>query len=353
MPQRTAHSDSFKHIIGQGFALDVQKALNNKQRLMAIKGDAHNQYFNNNSPWIKLASSVKVLADNNGKNKLISAGLPPNTFLGNKLATNFYLFSEMKAGRAERETVTVGDLYNATPSLIQKGAEFLLGEDITNKISNSEIGLYSHGPTTFYSSGKNAGIAGRHGGSFTSAYGFGDLEFGIRPLPGITDLQIETLGNNGSLRKATLKIKAFNKMQFNIIELLYLRLGFHVLVEFGNRLYIKNNLSVGNVGTTLMEQKWFGDENFVDLNDPGLIGIGQQIAQLNEDIVIQGANLERAQSEFDAAENLRNVASDAIDESYKKDYEAALRYAQEVTAGEGHYRLLYNYKDSDEQRSAD
>ncbi len=314
MATRTAHSDSFKHIIGQGFALNVQKALNNKQRLMAIKGDAHNQYFNNNSPWIKVASSVKVLPDNNGKNKLANSNLPTN-FLGNKLATNFYLFSEMKAGRAVTRQESV--------------------------------------ETQFYSSGKNAGIAGRQGGSFSSAYGFGDLEFGIRPLPGITDLQIETLGNNGSLRKATLKIKAFNKMQFNIIELLYLRLGFHLLVEFGNRLYIKDNLSVGNVGTTLMEQKWFGDENFVDLNDPGLIGIGQQIAEINEDIIVQGANLERAQSEFDAAENARNIASDAIQSSYKKDYNSALTYAQNTTTGEGHSRLLFNSEDSDEKRSAD
>mgnify|MGYP003132254832 FL=1 len=349
MPQRTAHSDSFKHIIGQGFAVDVQKALNNKQKLMAIKGDAHNQYFNNNSPWIKLASSVRVLADNNGKNKLINAGLPPNSFLGNKLSTNFYLFSEMKAGQAVETSVVdnITALRNSGMDLPPMMTDEYLDKKIANA-SPDEIAF-----TRFYSSGKNAGIAGRQGGSFSSAYGFGDLEFGIRPLPGITDLQIETLGNNGSLRKATLKIKAFNKMQFNIIELLYLRLGFHVLVEFGNRLYIKNNLSVGNVGTTLMEQKWFGDENFVDLNDPGLIGIGQQIAELNEDIIVQGANLERAQSEFDAAENLRRNASDAIDASYKKDYQYALRYAQEMAAGEGHHRLLYNHSDSDEKRSAD
>ena len=81
-----------------------------------------------------------------------------------------------------------------------------------------------------------AGFGGQN--VLTAAYGFGDLKYGFRPIGGITDMTVETLGDNGSIKKATIQIKAYNQMQFNIIELLYLRIGYHMLVEWGRTRYI-------------------------------------------------------------------------------------------------------------------
>ncbi len=74
----------------------------------------------------------------------------------------------------------------------------------------------------------------------SSAYGLGGLEFGIRPMPGILSAEIKT-ENRGSLKTSTVRIKAWNRAQFEIIDLLYLRLGYSVLLEFGNTIYFKNN----------------------------------------------------------------------------------------------------------------
>ena len=74
----------------------------------------------------------------------------------------------------------------------------------------------------------------------SSAYGLGGLEFGIRPMPGILSAEIKT-ENRGSLKTSTVRIKAWNRTQFEIIDLLYLRLGYSVLLEFGNAIYFKND----------------------------------------------------------------------------------------------------------------
>jgi hypothetical protein len=73
------------------------------------------------------------------------------------------------------------------------------------------------------------------------AYGFGGLEYGIRPMPGIISMQTTSQGSYGSVESTTLNIKAWNRVQFEIIDLLYLRLGYSVLVEWGNTSYFDNN----------------------------------------------------------------------------------------------------------------
>lgn len=71
------------------------------------------------------------------------------------------------------------------------------------------------------------------------AYGLGGSEYGISPMPGITSANIKTEAR-GSLKTATIQVKANNKNQFDIISTLYLRLGYLMLLEWGNNCYYKN-----------------------------------------------------------------------------------------------------------------
>jgi len=72
-----------------------------------------------------------------------------------------------------------------------------------------------------------------------NAYGIGGNEFGISPMMGIQTVSVTHI-NRGSLRQATVKMKAFNKAQMEIIDVLYLRLGYSVLLEWGNSMYFDN-----------------------------------------------------------------------------------------------------------------
>ena len=104
-------------------------------------------------------------------------------------------------------------------------------------------------------------------GGFNSAYGnpllASDGEdnldgYGQVPMPGITSLEVETKSAYGSLRRAKLNIVVHNLRQLEVLELLYLRPGYPVVVEWGWDPYISNegeitpqNLSLENIlGTT-------------------------------------------------------------------------------------------------------
>ena len=69
--------------------------------------------------------------------------------------------------------------------------------------------------------------------SSLNMYGYGGNEFGLKPTPGITSFSTNT-NNNGSLRTAQIQFIAHNKNQFNYLETLYLRLGYTMLLEWGN-----------------------------------------------------------------------------------------------------------------------
>lgn len=56
---------------------------------------------------------------------------------------------------------------------------------------------------------------------------------GIRPLPGITNLDCQSFSANGSLRKVTVKFNCWDNSQLEIMEQLYMRPGYVICVEWG------------------------------------------------------------------------------------------------------------------------
>ena len=90
------------------------------------------------------------------------------------------------------------------------------------------------------------GINLRQGIGINGAYGLGGTEeLGYRPMPGLTSVSIETAGRLGSLRTATINFKVWNMNQLNVIEALYFRLGYSMLLEWGHTQYYRNNSSIG------------------------------------------------------------------------------------------------------------
>ena len=75
-------------------------------------------------------------------------------------------------------------------------------------------------------------------------------------MPGITNFAIGH-NNIGSIRTATVNIRAHSPLQFGIINLLYIRLGYSMLIEWGNSMYLDNNGKLQKMGPTLMDEVWF------------------------------------------------------------------------------------------------
>ena len=84
----------------------------------------------------------------------------------------------------------------------------------------------------------------RSGFGADGSYGMlGNVEtqlYGYRPMPGITDVRIETQGKLGSIRAATINFKVWDKAQLDIVDALYFKLGYTMFLEWGHTTYFDN-----------------------------------------------------------------------------------------------------------------
>lgn len=215
-------------ILGETFEPWVQSQIKVRQNLHGLKTRDNKQLsvLNNQNAWLKLGSSVKFIDDETGKARLRDLGLENTSqFIGTKLAAKSVLFN------------TMSDL------------------DVNSSKYTQRAGVTDN--TNLWNS--------------SNAYGLGGNQFGIVPPPGIISADIKAK-NRGSIREANIVLKANNKFQFELIELLYLRLGFSMLLEWGWNKYhsASTDTLIGEYKTTtstLMEKYWFQQDkaSFTDV----------------------------------------------------------------------------------------
>ena len=206
-------------IIGQEVEAYVAAQIEARQNLHGsgvghtgiLRTDKQINLLNSNTSWIKLASGVSI----SESNRLTELKIYTK-FIGMGLAKNNILFSG------------------------------------TSKLINGQLE-------------QREGFLPRDD---NSSYTYGS--FGFSPMPGIHSADIKTL-TRGSLKKATVKLTANNKQQFDIIDLLYMRLGYTVLLEWGNSIYTTNGFDKEILRNTLIEEKFFesagSDSYFTFLED--------------------------------------------------------------------------------------
>lgn len=134
---------------------------------------------------------------------------------------------------------------NAWCKLVSSTEE--LSNNKTNSIKANSYVLYNG----VGKSGFTQGVATSNTINSNTAYGIGGTELGLRPMPGIVSAII-THQNRGSLKTAEVKIKAYNREQFDIVNTLYMRLGYTILLEWGHSMYYKGT-KLYTSSTTLAE----------------------------------------------------------------------------------------------------
>ena len=92
--------------------------------------------------------------------------------------------------------------------------------------------------------------AARFNGNFTSgvgydlsnsSYGFAsNTDYGFVPPPGIIQMDVKTL-NRGTIREANIQIMCHNITQLHIINILFLKLKYSLLLEWGHTVYYNNS----------------------------------------------------------------------------------------------------------------
>jgi hypothetical protein len=212
-------------IIGEELEGYVQNQINARQTLHGsgvghtgtLRTDKQINLLNSNTSWIKLASGVSI----SESNRLTELNIDPK-FIGMGLAKNNILFSGIS--KISSQTVN-GKSYTQ----LEQREGFLPRND-------------------------------------NSSYTYGS--FGFSPMPGIISADIKTL-TRGSLKKATVKLTANNKQQFDIIDLLYMRLGYTVLLEWGNSIYTTNGIDKEILRNTLIEETFFKSAGSEDEGSTG------------------------------------------------------------------------------------
>ena len=107
----------------------------------------------------------------------------------------------------------------------------------------------------------NLGVSNRRARKgFNEVYNILDSagDFGYRPMPGITGLDIEHKASYGSLRQATVKFQCWDIHQLEQLELLYMRPGYTALIEWGWLPYIDNS---GKLRNGIIEDNFFSNKN--------------------------------------------------------------------------------------------
>lgn len=90
-----------------------------------------------------------------------------------------------------------------------------------------------------------------------------DDGYGVVPMPGIVDANIETKSAYGSLRSAKVNFVCHNLRQLEVLELLYMRPGYPVLMEWGWSPYIGNDGNIVNEFPSISKNDWFWDDSQV------------------------------------------------------------------------------------------
>ena len=107
------------------------------------------------------------------------------------------------------------------------------------------------------------------GGAYGSPYIRSDAKngFGIVPMPGIVDANIRTKSAYGSLRESKVNFVCHNRRQLDVLEMLYMRPGFPILLEWQWSPFISNDGKIDK-GIYGVGDNWFDKNKTInDLND--------------------------------------------------------------------------------------
>ena len=219
------------NIIGDPFKPFVTEQINKRQKLLSstFKDDTFLKYVSK-TPWLRMASAIDI----NDRDKLSSLNI--DAYGGSEAAKQFVLQGGSLAVNRNGETVP--------PSYTSLGAKFGVATD--NSIINS------------------------------NSYGFGGSDWGKTPMPGLTSVRVQDY-NKGAIRKATVDFTCTNIQQFEIINTLYMRVGYNVLIEWGHTMYLDNEGSI---------------QQRINFNTPAFSSFfeGKNTSNILSDIIIEQVN---------------------------------------------------------------
>jgi hypothetical protein len=192
------------NLTGEPFQAGVTKQIDTRQRRLGKLNRSPEDlvFYNSSTAFLRLASSINVAApiDPSGAEnpnlpiEKLPFLTPASDYIGDSLARKCVLFG--------------GTI------------------DISNGVTDPSLNF-----------GLNLDPFSR---PLVGAYGWGGIDQGYKPMPAIMSANVSYY-NRGAIAKATVKIQVNSIKQLEIIDVLYCRVGYTMLLEWGNTVYFNNN----------------------------------------------------------------------------------------------------------------
>ena len=193
-------------VLGSGISNEVVQQLIAREELVSRfeKDNNHLMFFHQNGAWARIASSVNTLTE---KETL-------------ELATGEKNINQVKGSHAlaYNNVIMGGTLKQGTstePTFLQGGVD----QQIHNPVNIDEKGYISKGD-----------IKG------AAYHNYENL--GFRPTPGITSVTVQSKGTYGTLREAEVSVSVWDLADLEMMQALYLRPGYTILLEWGHSLQL-------------------------------------------------------------------------------------------------------------------
>jgi hypothetical protein len=249
-------------IIGESIEGGVALQIGVRQRLHGKQGRNNTDLniLNNTNAWLKLASSVRVISQTDTEISASTAENKEKSTPTYNASTEGYEEVEANISSGERRLRDIGldNTGKFTGNQLAKKAVLFNTLSEVNSSVGASIASGSRTSTTDGTYNSRSGVSSTTDLWNNNSYGLGGTDFGLVPAPGLISAKIDCK-ERGSIREATVELKAYNLFQFELIELLYLRLGYTMLLEWGWNKYLDRDEKLKSMGNTLIEDLWFQD----------------------------------------------------------------------------------------------
>jgi len=201
-------------VIGGGIDGSVVKQLIAREKLVSTPKKDKNQllFFNGNGAWARLVSSINTITKE--ETQALATGTKTiKEVVGNKnLAYNNVLMGgALKQGTSSEPTFLGGGV---------------------NQAKHNPVNINNEGYIT--------------AGDFKDSSYHNYESLGFRPTPGINSVSVKSKGTYGSLREAEVNVTVWTLEDLEMMQALYLRPGFTILLEWGHSLQLDSETGTVN-----------------------------------------------------------------------------------------------------------
>ena len=228
-----------QEVIGGGLTPGVIAQIQKREELIQVKNNEHLLFFNGNGAWARLVSSINTITEQEANDLAGGKKSIKDTVGDNSLAWNNVLMGgTLKQGTKSNPTRLPGGVDEGSHTPIELDKNGYVKADGSKDIKAGAYNNYKDG-------------------------------LGFRPSPGIESVTVESKGSYGTLREASIKVKVWSVEDLEVMQTLYLRPGYTVMLEWGHSLQLEGS-DVENVytlnNTIELYKKFLNDK----INDPML-----------------------------------------------------------------------------------